>query len=300
MTGLLLCGATGDLGSRIAARLAERGVPFRALVRPSSDASALEALGAPVVRGDLTAPTGLGPALTGVSTVLTTATAISRMMAGATDLSFESVDRDGNAALVRAAEAAGVQRFVFVSMAGLSPAMVSRSALAAAKQRTEALLRASPMRTVIVRPAPFDEVWLTATTGIRPDARRATIFGRGRARASFVASDDVAEACTRLATADDPQADIDIGGPEALSRRDVVTAYERATGARFRRIPIPRPVLAAGNRALRNRKPAVAAVMGLALTLDEEGCEVSAQPLRSMGIEPRSASDFIAAAARAG
>ena len=165
---LLLVGGTGELGSRIAARLAERGLPFRALVRPSSDASALEALGAEVVRGDLTDSASLDEAMTGVTKVVTTANAMSRMMAGAKDLSFEAVDRDGNAALIRAAENAGVERFVFLSMAGLSLAMTARSPFAAAKVRTERMLRQSPMRTVIVRPAPFHEVWLSCITGTDP------------------------------------------------------------------------------------------------------------------------------------
>jgi uncharacterized protein YbjT (DUF2867 family) len=46
VTDLLLCGGTGDLGGRIAARLAERGIPFRALVRPTSETAALRALDA--------------------------------------------------------------------------------------------------------------------------------------------------------------------------------------------------------------------------------------------------------------
>jgi NADH dehydrogenase len=295
---LLLVGGTGDLGGRIARRLAERDVAFRALVRPGSDGSALSALGAELHTGDLGDRASLDAALIGVTTVVTTANAMSRMMAGAQDLSFEAVDRDGNAALIAAAEAAGVQRFVFVSMAGLSPAVVSRSPFAAAKLRTEGLLRSSSMPSVIVRPAPFDEIWLTGVTGIEPAKHRATVFGRGRSRASLVASDDVAEAVVRLATMDDPPDDIDVGGPEAMSRREVIAAYERATGAKFRRIPVPRVAMAIGNRLLRTRKPAMASVMGLALTLDDEGCEVSAEPLRRLGIEPRSASDFIATSAR--
>ena len=147
-----------------------------------------------------------------MTTVVTKANAMSRMMAGATDVSFETVDRDGNAALVRAAEAAGVERFVFVSIAGLTEAMVARSPFAAAKLQTERLLRASAMGSVIVRPAPFDEVWLSCITGIEPDKHRATVFGRGKARANFVSSDDVAEAVMRLATMADPPAEIDLGG----------------------------------------------------------------------------------------
>jgi uncharacterized protein YbjT (DUF2867 family) len=291
---LLLVGGTGELGQRIATRLAERGILFRALVRPQSDGSALEALGADVVAGDLTDRASLDAAMIGVTTVVTTANAMSRMMAGATDLSFDAVDRDGNAELIRAAEAADVERFVFLSMAGLTPAMTARSPLAAAKVATERRLRSSSMKTVIVRPAPFDEIWLGRITGIEPDKHRATVFGHGRARANFVSADDVAEACVRLATMDDPPAEIDLGGPEAMSRREAIEAYERATGAKFRRIPVPRPAMATGNRLLRNRKPAMAAVMGMALVMDQEGVEVSPEPMRGLGIEPMSAADYVA------
>lgn len=34
--------------------------------------------------------------------------------------------------------------------------------------------------------------------------------------------------------------------------------------------------------------------MGMALVMDDEGVEVSPQPLRQLGIEPRPASDYIA------
>jgi NADH dehydrogenase len=184
-------------------------------------------------------------------------------------------------------------------MAGLSPAMTARSPLAAAKVATELRLRSSSMRTVIVRPAPFDEIWLSGITGIDRGKHRATVFGHGRARANFVSSDDVAEACVRLATMDDPPSEIELGGPQAISRREAIEAYERATGAKFRRIPVPRAAMAAGNRLLRSRRPAVATVMGMALVMDEEGVEVSPEPMRHLGIEPRSASDYIATTSRA-
>ncbi|MGI8659042.1 MAG: SDR family oxidoreductase [Candidatus Limnocylindria bacterium] len=50
---ILVCGGTGMLGSRVAARLRQHDHPVRALVRPASDASQLEAIGAEVVGGDV-------------------------------------------------------------------------------------------------------------------------------------------------------------------------------------------------------------------------------------------------------
>ncbi len=51
---VFLTGATGYIGSRLARRLVERGDRIRCLVRPTSNASALEELGAEIVVGELT------------------------------------------------------------------------------------------------------------------------------------------------------------------------------------------------------------------------------------------------------
>ncbi|HET6392885.1 MAG TPA: NAD(P)H-binding protein [Blastococcus sp.] len=287
MTGLLLCGGTGDLGGRIAARLAERGISFRALVRPTSDTAALDALDAELSVGDLTDRPSLDRAVAGMTTVVTTANAVGRLLGGATDLSIDAVDRDGNIALLRAAEAAGVERFVFVSSAGLTDAMVRRAPFAAAKRAADDAVRASAMPSVVVRPAPLQDVWLAADSGLQLEKRRAVILGRGRSPVSYVASDDIAEACVRVALTDSPPALVFAGGPEILTRHEVVGAFERETGARFRRILVPRPVLAAGARAMHRRRPALASAMGAALTMDIEGAVIAPRDLRSLGIEPR-------------
>jgi uncharacterized protein YbjT (DUF2867 family) len=295
---LLLCGGTGDLGGRIAARLAERGIPFRALVRPRSDTAALRSTGAELSVGDLTDPPSLDPALAGVRTVVTTADGMGRNLAGERDASIARVDREGNAALVRAAEAAGVQRFVFVSTQGLTDAMVDLVPLFAAKRATERLLKASPLRSVLVRPAAFQETWLGPQSGIRPDKRLAVVLGHGRTPVPYVAEDDVAEACVRLATMDDPPAALDLGGPEALTRHEVVDAYERVLGVRMRRVVVPRRVLALGARALRRRRPELASALGIALYRDV-GEERGVEGMRALGIEPRPASTHVAALAKA-
>ena len=260
---ILVCGGTGDLGGRIAARLCEHGASVRALVRPSSDPSALAALGIPLVRGDLTDPSSLVAAVAGVDTVVTTANAISRALAGDRTVSIDAVDRDGNAALVRAAEQAGVERFVFLSAAGLDSAD-PLTPFIAAKAATESRLRASTMREVLVRPDKYQEVWLSPVTGLDPAAGRALVHGRGRVPERYVGQDDVAELTAQLALEPDPPRVVEFGGPEAMTRLEVVAAIERATGRRMRRIHVPRPVLGIGARMLRSVKPEVASLMGMA------------------------------------
>lgn len=296
---ILLCGGTGDLGGRIAARLAAHGATVRALVRPSGNASGLEVLGIPVVRGDLSDPPSLVPAVEGVRTVVTTANSISRLLTGDRTVSIDAVDRNGNAALVHAAQQAGVERFVFLS-AALLDAAAPLAPFAAAKLATESLLRASAMHEVLVRPDKFQEVWLSPKTGLDPAAGRALIYGRGLVPERYVAEDDVAELTAQLALEADPPRVVEFGGPEAMTRLEVVAAMEQATGRSMRRIHVPRAALALGARLARPIKPEVASMMGMALAADRSVATWDDTPLRERGINPRPVSEAIAAMAAAG
>jgi NADH dehydrogenase len=97
---------------------------------------------------------------------------------------------------------------------------------------------------------------------------------------------------------DDPPEALDLGGPEALTRHEVVDAFERALGTHFRRVVVPRRVLAFGARALRRRRPELASLLGIALYRDV-GEEGGVEGLRALGIEPRAVSAHIAALAGA-
>src|SRR4051795_11186581 len=180
-TELLLCGGTGDLGGRIAARLAEHGIAFRAMVRPTSDTTRLRSLGAELSIGNLTDRASLDRAMGGIRTVVTTANSMTSALAADRSGSLAAVEFLGNENLIRAAEAAGVQRFVFVSAAGLTDLMVRLSPFLAAKRRTEQTVRASRLRAVLVQPGPFQETWTSPGAGIWPHKRRAVVVRRGRA-----------------------------------------------------------------------------------------------------------------------
>ena len=296
---LLLCGGTGDLGGRIATRLAAQSIPFRALVRATSDTSRLQLAAAELSVGNLTDRASLDRAMDGIRTVVTTANSMTAALAGDRAGSIASVDDDGNGNLIRAAEAAGVERFVFVSAAGLTDRMVGLSPFLAAKRQTERTLRASRLRAVLVQPGPFQETWTSPEVGIRPDRRRAVVLGLGRAPWSDVAMDDVAEACVRLATMAEPPEVVQLGGPEELTRQQLIDVFERVYGERFRRFSVPRAVLRLGAWGLRRWRPELASVFGIALVRDLEGERVSPEPLRRLGIEPRPTSELIARMAQA-
>ena len=288
---ILLVGATGNLGGRIARRLADHALPFRALVRPGTDPGAVERLAVDIVRGDLRDPVALTRAVEGIETVISSAHSLDRIMAGRGDASIEAVDHRGNANLVAAASAAAVSTFVFVSFP--EPVLASHTPFAEAKVATEQLLQASNMREIIVRPDAYQEPWLSAERQFDWRSGTVTIFGSGEGRAAYVGMDDVAEAIVRLVEADDPPRLVDLGGPEAMSRNELVAAFERATGRPIKRQRVPRIALRVGALALRRVRPGMSSVLGMALASDDRRDVPDDRALRELGITARPVSAYV-------
>src|SRR4051812_1519895 len=143
----LVVGATGVLGSEICRQLRAAGQPVRALVRRgSAREAALAALGVEIAYGDLRVPATLEAACRGVSCGFSTATAM-----GAKDksLTLRDIDRNGQLAVVAAAKANGVGRFVFIS---LSPLLQPPAPLVRYKREVERAVRDSGMKWTILQP----------------------------------------------------------------------------------------------------------------------------------------------------
>ncbi len=295
---ILLCGGTGILGGAIAGRLKARGIPFRVLVRPGRSAAAPTGTGVEHVVGDLRDPASLRVAVAGVATVISTANAVSRVLAGEGDLSIRDVDDHGYANLIAACEQAGVQRFVFASMLG--DFGKARTPFTDAKLATERRLRASPMHEVIVRPDMFQEVWLSPAVGFDWSHGKVTVYGRGESPHAYIGIDDVAEAMVRLALAEDPPHIVEMGGPEAVSPNEAVAAFERALGRPIKASHVPRLMMRIGRIVMRPVKPVTASLMGMALASDLAPTVVRDEALRELGIEARPVRRYIDQAAAAG
>ncbi len=111
---VLVVGATGALGRPAVRLLRERGVAVRALSRHPEQAADLAALGAETVAGDLTDTASLQRACQGATRVL----ACAHGLLGRGRFRSEAVDDAGHRALLKAARAAGVERFVYTSALG--------------------------------------------------------------------------------------------------------------------------------------------------------------------------------------
>ena len=143
---VFVAGGTGYIGRPLVAELLRRGHEVRALVRPGSEGK-LPA-GATAVAGDAlraeTFTTAVAPAKTFVQLV-----GVSHP-SPAKAAEFRSVDLASLRASADAAVRAGVDHFVYLSVAQPAPAIMR--AYAAARAEGEAVVRSTGMRATFLRP----------------------------------------------------------------------------------------------------------------------------------------------------
>jgi NADH dehydrogenase len=245
---LLLTGATGTVGRALLRRLTAAGVPVRCLVRDPRRLGP-ERVRVQIALGDLADPFSFRYALRGVDTVVHLAAAI-RDQPGA---SIEELAGVATWRLVRAAEAAGTERFVFFSALGASTRNPAR--LLRAKALAERAVVASPIAHTIFAPsvvyAPGDPfLRLLERLSLLPVV---PISGSGRAPMQPIWAEDVAD-CVMAALpfgahgAEVRGARLELAGPETLTYRQLVALVLRSLHRRRPIIGIPTAVT---RRALR-------------------------------------------------
>jgi uncharacterized protein YbjT (DUF2867 family) len=240
---ILVAGATGTLGGEICRRLIARGTPVRALVRATSDTAKVEALraaGCDIVVGDLKHRPSLDRACADVDAVISTVSMIGTAKPGD---SFEATDERGTLNLIAAAKATKTNHFIYVSFDTDS---VPDSPLRNAKAKVEDALRASSMTYTILQPSYFMESWLGPHLGVDAANARAQIFGSGDRKMDYVSLFDVAElAVQSLTNAAARNATIRFGGPQAVTQREAIRAFEQVAGRAFQVQEIPEQALEA-------------------------------------------------------
>lgn len=202
---VLVTGATGTLGRRIVDRLAGAGVRVRALTRDPAAAHLPDDV--EVVRGDLTDPTGLGPALDGVTAVhLLT-------LAGEGNVPLSTGEE-----IAAAAVAAGVRR---VTVLGTGDGPVERA------------VAASGLEWTALWPIDFMANTLGWAEAIRTEGVVREPFG-GRRTASADEADVAAVVATVLLDGGHAGRRYTVTGPEALTPAEKAQAIGAALGREVR------------------------------------------------------------------
>jgi uncharacterized protein YbjT (DUF2867 family) len=210
-------GSTGQLGSRVARRLAADGVPQRLIVRDPVRAPSLA--GAEVAQAAYGEHSALLNALDGVSTLL---------LLSAT----ESADRVSlHKATVDAAVAAGVKRIVYTSFVAASPS--ATFTFARDHWHTEEHVRSTGVDFTFLR----DNLYLDFLSGFvgADDVMRGPA---GDGRVAAVARDDVAEVAARvLVSSKHSGMTYDLTGPSAFTLTEAAAALSSAWGRSVRYEP---------------------------------------------------------------
>jgi len=245
---LLLTGATGTVGLPLLRRLTAADLPVRCLVRDP------RRLGSQRVRvqislGDLADPFSFRHALRGVDTVIHLAAPLRDQPGG----SIEELAGVAAWRIVRAAERAGVDRFLFFSTLGASPR--SRARLMRAKATAEKALLESSLNATVFAPSmvysPSDPfITLVERMSLLPVM---PIVGQGHATFQPIWAEDVAD-CVMAALPGGAQAQEAIGaryelaGPETLTYEEIIHCVLRSLR---RRRPIARVPTRTARRVLR-------------------------------------------------
>jgi uncharacterized protein YbjT (DUF2867 family) len=271
---ILVAGGTGNLGVELVPHLAARGIAVRVLTRDPDRARQRLGETPQLVEGDARNPQSLAAALEGIDAVVSAMTGFGPGAPGP-----RAVDYEGNLNLIRAAESAGVQRFVLVSMYGA--AADHPMELARMKYRAEEALRASRLDWVIVRPNAFMELWAEIAGGPIIKDGKATVFGRGDNPINFNSANDVAR-FIELALFDPglSRTILAVGGPENLTFNQLIGQIERAAGRKAVVKHIPVPMMRVLSVVMRPFKPDVAGMIGAGIAFDTADMTFDASDLR--------------------
>jgi uncharacterized protein YbjT (DUF2867 family) len=252
---ILVAGASGALGRRVARLLAAGGWRVRAMARDAARLAPLGDAAAETAIVPRLTPRALAGALDGVDAVFS--------CLGANVLpdprlgwrGFRAVDRDLNRMLVAAAVAARVEKLTYVSVYH-TDALRGLGYIRAHEDVVDAM-RSSGLAWSVVRPTGF----YSAIGSFVGMARRGRLpgFGRPDARTNPIHDDDLAAVCA--AAVDGDATEIAAGGPEVLTRRQMAELAFAAVGRPPRLLPLPSWLMRAAAFAMYPFLPRVADLM---------------------------------------
>lgn len=264
---ILVAGATGFLGSEICRQLIEKNKNVKGLVRTTSDVNKvaqLKELGVEIIEGDLKDKSSLKNALKGVSAIIST---VSSTISRHEGDSIQTVDDEGQNNLIDAAVAAGISQFVYISFC----VMPIQFPLQTAKRKVEQHLTSSGLNYTILQPTNFMDVWLSPILGFDYSNAKATIYGDGKNKISWIAIKDVASfAVASIDNLGAKNRSIELGGPSALSPLEVVNIFETTHGKKFELQFVPVEALKAQKDAAQDPLSESFAAMMLAFASGSE------------------------------
>jgi uncharacterized protein YbjT (DUF2867 family) len=258
-TSLLVVGATGSLGRQIVRLALNEGFDVKCMVRPrETPVDFLRDWGATVVNADLRDPTSIPMTLIGIHTVIDAATA-------RPEESIQTIDWDGKVALIQAAQAIGVQKYIFYSISHCEK--YPNIPLMSVKACTEDLIKNSDLKYTIFRLSGFMQS-IIGNYAV-PILERKSVWGSNeKNRTPYIDTQDIAK--MTIASLSRPNTNgrtITIAGPKSWTTDEVIELCETLSGgSKAKIIKLPTWVLKATRYFLSYFQPAKDAADRLAFT----------------------------------
>lgn len=248
---ILVAGATGALGREVIRVLKARGHTVLALGRSPTKLEALKASVDGFRVADALRAETLDGVCAGVDRVFSCMGASVIPMPQYGRRTFSQVDTPANCHLIDAAAQARVKKFVYVSVFGAE--RLPHMDFVRGHERVVEHLRRSGLEYAVLRPTGFfsamEEILQVASRGLVPQ------FDGGAARTNPIHEADLAEVCADALY--DGIAERDVGGPEALTRREIAELAFAAVGKRGRFLPVPVSVLKMAGQGMMPFNPRV-------------------------------------------
>jgi len=230
---LLIVGATGTLGRQVARRALEEGYQVRCLVRNTKKAMFLKEWGAELIQGNLCYPETLPPAMEGITAVIDAATA------RPTDAySLRQVDWEGKVALVRAAQVAKVERFIFFSI--LNAEKYPHVPLMEIKRCTELFLAESGLNYTVLKLCGFLQGLISQYAISILEGQAVWVTGE-ISPIAYMDTQDIAKfAIQALRVPETANKTFPVVGPRAWGGYEIIRLCERLSGreAKIAHMPI--------------------------------------------------------------
>ena len=219
MARVLVTGAAGVLGSRLVARLVERGHSVRGLVLPADPLAArLKSTGCEIWHGDIRNPASLRGACAGIDCVYH----LAAIIISHDPQLFTDINLLGTRNVLAEAGAAGVSHFIYVSSASVTYPKLT--AYAQSKLDAECAVAARRGGFSIVRPTlVYDEHGGQELRMFLEYLRRFPVvpfIGSGKALKRPVWAEDIVAGLLALADAAPRGTTYNLSGGEAISMRD--------------------------------------------------------------------------------
>jgi uncharacterized protein YbjT (DUF2867 family) len=232
---LLVAGITSALGRAVTERALARGARVRALLRDASRLPADLAHRITIATGDARDRAAADAALAGCDAVFSCVGASVLPTLGRGWRGFGAVDWPANRTLADAARAAGVSRFVYISV--FHHPDMRRLAYVDAHEKVALYLRAIGLPHAVLRPTGFHSA-LSSYVDLAARGAIPEVAG-GAVVTNPIADEDLADIAADALASRDPALEIDCGGPDTLTRRAIGELAFAAAGQRprFRRVP---------------------------------------------------------------